>query len=694
MALPARFELAAYRLGGGRSIRTELWEQLENYIIVGTKETEKVCLRCFFHRNPNEKHRFQSISLPWKEKMTLFFAVQWKKKDEKEKPKMRVNRLLCIGAVAILSLVPGPRMEREAKYEIQAAGPTVCMNGNLALSGSTVHNNLPPGFYGNHPDQGVLEIGGTAGNPLGEEIPELSLVGDDRQMLTIRFEESITQLKDAAFLGRVGYCIAMRTDEGLKEEEVFSSDLRLDDFFQKLSNGDYKCPERGREFNSFMKFDAEENAFSLTFDYRKEWKLVSLRFYYSDVPASLSNVSLYANVYPQSEIFSAVYDGVSCTGNYTRNVGKNPVYEMDSQFGTVYSKDFLVHSFLARDENLKEAIHPEIEDPDDYFGKGDKADVGETFVVYLRASDPSGNVSKVTLKMNIVDSRGPNIVVKSPESIEVSYASDFSSMEFIDSHFVIRDNYDSMPDCQILLEDGSPIPKAEIGVFQAMIVATDSFGNETAKHFELDLIDDVPPVIDVQGEELILRQDLTYSREKLLSLFTAYDEIDGDLDVVVTEDTYLGHEKEIGEYVFSVKATDSAGNVATRKLAIRVEDSEGPTFYVRESFLTVIEGEVPSLEDVVKALIRQNVLPNKVYSEMRIIEGEELDDSLPLGKHAMTLEVVDEDGFKEYVALTVEVVRKDSIEDPITHTMTFWERFCQFWIDLWNKIVAFFTGGN
>ena len=33
MALPARFELAAYRLGGGRSIQTELWEQLKKYII-------------------------------------------------------------------------------------------------------------------------------------------------------------------------------------------------------------------------------------------------------------------------------------------------------------------------------------------------------------------------------------------------------------------------------------------------------------------------------------------------------------------------------------------------------------------------------------------------------------------------------------------------------------------------------------
>ena len=34
MALPKRFEPLTYRLGGGRSIRAELWEQQENYIIL------------------------------------------------------------------------------------------------------------------------------------------------------------------------------------------------------------------------------------------------------------------------------------------------------------------------------------------------------------------------------------------------------------------------------------------------------------------------------------------------------------------------------------------------------------------------------------------------------------------------------------------------------------------------------------
>ena len=77
---------------------------------------------------------------------------------------------------------------------------------------------------------------------------------------------------------------------------------------------------------------------------------------------------------------------------------------------------------------------------------------------------------------------------------------------------------------------------------------------------------------------------------------------------------------------------------------------------------------------------------------MEIVEGDPLDNTLPVGTHRMTLHLIGEDEEESFVSLTVEVVEKEAIEDPITHTMTFWERFCQFWIELWKKIVAFFTG--
>ena len=127
-------------------------------------------------------------------------------------------------------------------------------------------------------------------------------------------------------------------------------------------------------------------------------------------------------------------------------------------------------------------------------------------------------------------------------------------------------------------------------------------------------------------------------------------------------------------------------------MTIRVEDKEGPLFYVKETFLTVVEGEVPSLDDIVDALIRQQIIDNKVYVQKEVVEGEEINDRLKAGTYQVRLRLVDEEGEEESVLLTIEVVKKEAMEDVSSGTMTFWQRFIQFWVDLWNKIVAFFTG--
>ena len=184
---------------------------------------------------------------------------------------------------------------------------------------------------------------------------------------------------------------------------------------------------------------------------------------------------------------------------------------------------------------------------------------------------------------------------------------------------------------------------------------------------------------------VIVKADGPVGQNEICHVYVGDTRMMAEVIKVVGDNAYV----QVFDSTRGLKIGEFLENPAVKKLF-----SAGEGRIVRESFLTVIAGEVPSLEDVVKALIRQNVLPNKVYTSMKIIEGEELDDSLPVGKHSMTLEVEDEDGQKEYVALTVEVVQKETIEDPLTHTLTFWEKFCQFWIDLWKKIVAFFTGGN
>lgn len=610
---------------------------------------------------------------------------------------MRARIAIVLATLLTMAVgeIPKPEQDSEAPPAIRQASHGVCETGNLMSVSTSTKNFLPRGFYGNHPDLGILEVGGTAGDPYGREIPPLSMSKSQRYLMVIRFEEGIKEFSDANYLGRVGYVMEMETPEGTLIDDVRSKTqtTRLEDFYKKTTLGNYNAPERGKNFDSLMIFFKEHNAFTVTFNYETDWKLKRFRFYYADVPATIDNVSLYTEYYDTAEVANAIYSGPSCQGDYPSNVGKNPVYELESQYGTVFSKDYLREAFLARDSNMEDG-HPTIEDPENYFVEGRTAPVGRKYQVFLTAEDDYGNKSIITLNITIVDKRAPSITSLEGDSVRVSYDTDFQSKEFYDRYFLVHDNFSKDVDVQIELEDGAPIPEQEIGIFDTCLRATDEFGNESEYPFSLELIDDVPPIIECQANEVILPQGTKYSREKLLSLFAAYDEIDGDCDVLVEEDEYIGNEHTIGNYRFTVKAEDASGNVARKTIHVLVQDNEGPTFYVKESFLQVIQGEVPKLEEILHSLIRQGVIENRNYPVAEVIQGEEIDNDLSLGRHQITLRLVSEDGKEDYVHLTVEVVAKEKLDDNLVAKPTFWARFCQFWIDLWNQIVAFFTGND
>ncbi len=612
---------------------------------------------------------------------------------------MKKKNVACL-ALLMPMIVNAPlgegRGEGEGVPAIRQASYGVCTTGNLMAGTGKGANLLPPGFYGNHPDMGVLEVGRTAGDPYGKEVPTLSLPETNRYLLAVSFRESIRELSDAKYLGRVGYVLEVETPEGVLVDDVRSTEsvLRIEDYFKKTPNGNYNSPSRGKsDLDSFAMFDVELNAFVITFHYEVSWRVKSFRLYYSDVPATIENVAL--SVYDTNEetIASALYQGPSCQDGYLVNLGRNPIYELESQYGTVFSKDYLTRSFLARDANMED-VHPTIEDPDNYFAEGASAPLGRKFCVYLRAEDDYGNQSRITLNITVVDRRAPNILPLSGWHVTSSYAADFRSIDFVRRHFIVEDNADEEVSVKVLQTNGEGIPKNEIGTFQARLVATDKSENESHRDFELELIDDVPPVLECKADEIVLSYGTRYSREKILSLFEAEDEIDGSCPVLVEEDEYLGNEDTIGSYRFTVRSSDLSGNVATKTIRILVQDNEGPTFYAKESFLQVVQGEVPTLEEIVRSLIRQEVLENRNYPTVEIVQGEAIDRHLSLGLHQFTLRLVDQEGREEYVHLSIEVVPKEQMDDIAPAKLTFWARFCQFWIDLWNQIVAFFTGNN
>ncbi len=606
----------------------------------------------------------------------------------------KLRSLISLLSLCLVCSVDNVSVEDYYGYVRYATSDNVC-DGDLSKG---TGNLLPVGFYGNKIDSGVFEVGGHAGDDNGDELPSMTLGDAGRYVLVLKLDRSISRLSQAKYLEKVGYRII--AEEGSDEivDEVTSNTIYFSNLFQNVTSttGYYMAKERGDTYlDSFMSFSPTYNSLVISFSMKASYKLKSITVYYSDTPINISNA--YLSVASGDADYAKAeteYSDVDCSlSSYTKNVGDFPVYDIISQYGKVYSKEALCSYFVAYDDYTGEWVHPtEVVDNDNYFTTGSTAEIGTEYVVYINAYDDKGNLSYVTLNITVGDLIGPTIYMYDEELV-TSYDQVFNAESFIDEHFFVLDNYDEDPYIELTLDDGSEIPENKCGVYDCILYAEDSFGNETSYPFTMTLVDDVAPVIYAENNELILSNSDSISEENLLKMFTATDAIDGSISCSVYENTYSGNESEIGTYSFTVQAVDKSGNVSYKTVNIYVQDNDGPIFFAKESFITFVEGNAPSLAEVTESLIRQGVLEEKAYPVQEIIEGYGLDSSLAVGTYSMTLYVEDEQGDGETVILTVKVISEEDA-NITSVSLSFWDKIVLWFKNLWANIVAFFTGGN
>ena len=578
------------------------------------------------------------------------------------------------------------RLDQDGNYT------SVCVNGNLIYESQ--HNFLPRGFYGNYPDSGIVEIGGKAGDINGKPIPKLTWSKSGRFMASIQFDKDPHQFITAEYIGKLGFEISVEIPgQGDLIVDNYVNANSFDEIFLK-DDDVYVFPANypSSLISPFMTFWTKSHAALFTFSMYEGYKLNYIRLTYGDCPERIVNASIFEEVLDPIPLINEKYTKNDCSRrDYTANIGSHPVYNLISQYGTIYSKDFLLNSFAFRDEYDGELCHiTEIEDPNNYFTYGAKADIGSKFTIYLIARDKANNISKITINFTVLDKRAPTVQAFDNKVKRVSYTSDLNSAEFINRFFIVKDNYDKQLTMSVKLQSGLDVPTDQIGSFPCRLIVSDSFNNISTLDFGLELYDDISPVIESEQDEMVLSPTKTVSETYIKSLFTAYDEIDGELEVEIVNNEYSGHENEIGSHIVEVEAIDSSGNVSTKKMIILVQDNEGPIFYAKESFLTVTQGDVPTLDEITESLIRQALIPNKNYVTKEIIEGENLTNNLSVGLYQMKLHLVADDESEELIMLTVKVIGKEDI-NVTDQSISFWEAIVLFFINIWNKIVEFFT---
>lgn len=574
----------------------------------------------------------------------------------------------------------------------------ICTLGALGTRPEYKTNYMPLGFYGNAPQKGEVEIGNKAGDPYGKTLPDMYfsdieakspasfLLGICFKNDPIKFSENKENLMLGLEMGIVD------KDGRLIEKSTRKKARRLSDLFSDQEK--YAMGTMSNDgFRTVETIFHRSKSIIIAFNLERGQKIRYVRYLYGDMPEEISNVSLVLAQVNEDDLVVLPYKGNSCSINdYSVNIGSDPVYNLNSQYGSVYSIDYLTHAFIAKDRYDGTESHPNIiEDPDDYFTKGCSAPLGTRFTVRFGSEDSQANRSYITFNFTIVDGKGPTISYLENQDIISSYHVDFNSDEFISKHFVVSDNYDEEVTTHLYLESGDDIPKNKTGVFSCVIEAVDSSGNITKDNFSLTLFDDVPPVISSTVDEVNLTPFSNYNQEKILGMFSAVDDIDGSTPLTVVEDTYSKSRDKVGDYVFTVSSVDRSGNKSTKSINIRVQDKEGPVFYAKKSFITASKDNIPTMETIISSLIRQEVIPDRNYIKWSILQGENIDKNLSLGIHEFALLLESDDNEAERVDLTLNIVDENEMKKDVAQKLSLWKRILLWFENLWKKIVAFFS---
>ena len=164
---------------------------------------------------------------------------------------------------------------------------------------------------------------------------------------------------------------------------------------------------------------------------------------------------------------------------------------------------------------------------------------------------------KVRQKVKVVDTTAPEIKLEGGPIYNQSY-----SKEYVEPGYIVTDNYDEN------LRDRVQVSKEEISENEYNLIYTveDSSGNTTTETRKVCIIDDIAPVIKLNGNANI--QVLLNSKYEEKGA-TANDEKDGDLTSKI-EITGNVDTSKVGSYTITYKVVDNSGNEATKTRKITV----------------------------------------------------------------------------------------------------------------------------
>jgi hypothetical protein len=186
-------------------------------------------------------------------------------------------------------------------------------------------------------------------------------------------------------------------------------------------------------------------------------------------------------------------------------------------------------------------------------------------VVTCAAADTHGNVGAATLTVTVIDTTAPAISVPADSATSATSASG-ATVSYVAS---ASDSVDSSVAVTCSLGSGSTFA---IGTTTVTCTATDASNNTATGTFTVTVRDEMAPSITVPAD--ITTTATSTSGATVSYTASASDTIDGNVAVVCTPAS--GSTFAIGTTTVTCRATDTAGNAASRTFSVTVEPLPPP----------------------------------------------------------------------------------------------------------------------
>lgn len=187
----------------------------------------------------------------------------------------------------------------------------------------------------------------------------------------------------------------------------------------------------------------------------------------------------------------------------------------------------------------------------------DTKQIGEQTITYVATKGLE--TIKVNKTIQVVDGDAP--VLTGPDALFLRW----------DSDKVIADYYEAVDevDPEVTIEVRNEPNRKEAGNYVVQVVAIDESGNETVKDVNIEVGQNLPPVIE--GPNAL---NFKYnSKVRVLDYYKAVDDLDGPVDITV-----IGEVKRTtpGAQTLTLEASDQHGNKTSRVITVNVAKDQAP----------------------------------------------------------------------------------------------------------------------